>query len=188
MMLAKMPIWKKFGMKSENTDQHDEQHEPDEIVENELERGASLAADRGARANAAESPVECQSVPGHAAAHRGAAGPLAGACKACLFDRLDRCRSAASGCPRSAGSSTLSLVIAAPGILMFGPQALVGHARIQAEHVIVAGLDLLLVDDLVGEHGERRGLGVQRLLDLDLLPALADEVEADRRAVRARRA
>ena len=31
---------------------------------------------------------------------------------------------------------------------------------------------------------ERGGLSVERLLDLDLLPALADEVEADRRAVR----
>ena len=87
--------------------------------------------------------------------------------------------------PQKAGLSTFSLVIAAPGILMFGPQASLVTVALQAEHVIFAGLDLLLADDLVHEHGDGGGLGVERLLDFDVQPALADQVEADRRAVRA---
>ena len=39
-MLAKMPIWKKFGTKSEKTTSTSDQHEPDEIVEHELGRCA----------------------------------------------------------------------------------------------------------------------------------------------------
>ena len=97
-----------------------------------------------------------------------------------------RCRSAASGCPRSAGSSTLSLVIAAPGILMFGPQASLvtvavrGRARRSSP-----GLISCLLTTLSMNMATRRGLGVERLLDFDVEPALADQVEADRRAVRA---
>ena len=37
MMLAKMPIWKKFGIEDRENGQHDNQHEPDEIVEHELD-------------------------------------------------------------------------------------------------------------------------------------------------------
>ena len=86
--------------------------------------------------------------------------------------------------PQKRGSSTLSLVIAAPGILMFGPHFSIVTVGFKAEHLVGAGLDFLLVDDLVGEHGDGRGLGIERLLDFDLFPALADEIEADRRAVR----
>ena len=46
--------------------------------------------------------------------------------------------------PQKAGLSTFSLVMAAPGILMFGPQASLVTVDLQAEHVIFAGLDLLL--------------------------------------------
>ena len=88
--------------------------------------------------------------------------------------------------PQNLGSSTLALVIAAPGIFRFGPQLSMVMHRGQADHVIVARLDLLLVDHLVGEHGEAGGLGEHRLLDLDLLPALPDQVEPYR-ARRSRR-
>ena len=86
--------------------------------------------------------------------------------------------------PQNFGSSTLSLVIAAPGILMFGPHDSMRQLGIEPGHVVFAGLDLLLVHDLVGEHGERGSLRYHRLLDFHLQPSLADEVETDRRAVR----
>ena len=38
MMLAKMPIWKKFGIAEREDGQHDDEHEPDEIVEHELDQ------------------------------------------------------------------------------------------------------------------------------------------------------
>ena len=86
--------------------------------------------------------------------------------------------------PQNFGSSTLSLVIAAPGILMFGPHASSVSSESRPVTVVVAGLDLLLVHDLVGEHGERGGLRHHRLLDLHLQPSLADQIETDRRAIR----
>ena len=79
-----------------------------------------------------------------------------------------RCPEGGFRLPQKAGLSTLSLVIAAPGILMFGPQASLVTDALQAEHVVFAGLDLLLADDLVHEHGDGRSLRVERLLDLDV--------------------
>src|SRR5205814_4937656 len=67
--------------------------------------------------------------------------------------------------------------------LDIGSPALGRHHRVETKHVIVAGLDLLLVDDLVGEHRKRCGLSVERLLDLDILTALADEIETDGRPI-----
>ena len=86
--------------------------------------------------------------------------------------------------PQKRGSSILSLVIAAPGILMFGPHFSMVSVEFKAKNLIGAGLDFLLVHDLVGEHGDCGGLGIERLLDFDLFPALADEIKADRRTVR----
>ena len=40
MMLAKMPIWKKFGTTARKHDQHHGQHEPDEVVEHEFDHCA----------------------------------------------------------------------------------------------------------------------------------------------------
>ena len=85
--------------------------------------------------------------------------------------------------PQNLGSSTFSLVIAAPGILMFGPSSR-SSSPTSARSRRRCRLDLLVVHHLVGKHGERRGLGIERLLDLDLEPALADQVEPDWRAVR----
>ena len=48
------------------------------------------------------------------------------------------------------GSSTLDLSMAAPGSLMFGPQVSLVTAPFKPR-VVFAGLDLLLVDDLVHE-------------------------------------
>ena len=66
---------------------------------------------------------------------------------------------------------------------MLGPHGFDRDDALQTEHVIFARLDLLLSGDLVHEHGDGGGLRVERLLHLDVQPALADEVEADRRAV-----
>ena len=42
MMLTKMPIWKKFGIEEREDDQHDDQDEPDEVVEHEFDRARWL--------------------------------------------------------------------------------------------------------------------------------------------------
>ncbi len=86
--------------------------------------------------------------------------------------------------PQNRDSSTVREVTTAPGISTVGPQASIVGIRGRADHVVAAGLLRLARHDLVGEHGERRGLSVHRLLDLDPLPALADRAEPDRRAVR----
>src|SRR5262249_50840087 len=53
--------------------------------------------------------------------------------------------------------------------LEIGTPGLVGQFGVEAEHLVCAGLDLPLVDHLVGEHADGRGLSIERLLDLDLL-------------------
>ena len=148
MMLAKMPIWKVRDRRRE--EQHDAGRIPDKIVEDEPEQGRVL-------------------------------GPVVLAADGDAPDGPGRLGTTWTGVvggfrlPQKRVSSTLSLVIAAPGILMFGPQASMVSVGFQAEHVVVAGLDLLLAQrSCRHEHGERRGLRVERLLDFDLLPALAD--------------
>jgi len=82
--------------------------------------------------------------------------------------------------PDQLTSSTLALVIAAR-ILMFGP-LLDCHLRLEADDVILAGLDLLVLTTLSATWRAPR-LRVHRLLDLDLLPPLRMS-EADGGAVR----
>ena len=135
------------------------QDAPDQMVEDEDQDGAApTGAARRPRLDAMAKPV-------------------------LLLARPSPGRSAACRLPQKRVSSTLALVIAAPGILRFGPHSSLGELGVEPEHLVGAGLQLLALQDLGQEHGEAVDLGVGRLLDLDLLPALADVVEADRRAV-----
>ena len=56
-MLAKMPIWKELRDGEREDRQHDDQHEPDEIVEHELDhRGAVVTAGPCRRSSAEARP------------------------------------------------------------------------------------------------------------------------------------
>src|SRR3954451_8972878 len=70
-----------------------------------------------------------------------------------------------------------------PRDLEVRPPRLLGQHRVQPQHLVGAGLGLAALEDQRQEHGDAVDLGVGRLLDLDLLPALPDVVEADRGAV-----
>ena len=58
-MLAKMPIWKKLRNGDREDRQHDDQHEPDEIVENELDERpfVAVASCSGLRMREAPGPL-----------------------------------------------------------------------------------------------------------------------------------
>ena len=102
-MLRKMPICKNFGMNGREARQRDQQDDPDQIVEHEGRAAAGGGPVRSGprRASGAAPATRCR-LGRHSTDFTGSVGGF----------RL----------PQNFGSSTFSLVIAAPGILMFGPQ------------------------------------------------------------------
>ena len=86
--------------------------------------------------------------------------------------------------PQNLGSSTLLLDDRGAGNLEVRPPRLVGQDRVEPEHLVGSGLRLLALEDHRQEHRDAIDLGEGRLLDLGLLPALADMVERHRHAAR----
>ena len=106
--------------------QHDDQDEPDEVVEHELDRRPPA---RARRWRSVERVLRRPSA-GHASRALGARARArrrwpAPACRIGVRAYSTGLTGSVGGfrLPQKFGSSTLSLVIAAPGILMFGPQA-----------------------------------------------------------------
>src|SRR4051794_14288339 len=158
-MLTKMPVWKKCGIVAEQSSMTPARMPQTRLSRTRRSKGAG-PLDRSPSRPMAMLKTAPGSLGHHL--HRGR-GRLQVAPPALLVD--------------------VGLGDRRPRDLQVRAPLLVGELGLEADHVVGAGLQGLAAHDLGQEHGDAVDLGVGRLLDLDLLPALADVVEADRRPV-----
>ena len=142
-----------IGNEGREDRQDNQQHEPDEIVEDEFELCAGLRCHHCFR---------CIDVK------KGLRVLAGGSDQVTLIRPASPWRSAASGCPRRPDYRRCPCVMAAPGILMFGPQASIVTVDFRPSTSYSPGLISCLSDDLVHEHGNGGSLCIERLFDFDV--------------------